>query len=72
MEEEPLIISELIKKLEAIKEKRGDIKVGTWNDGIVKFIRSVKYIEAVNDAGEVTNNCVTLQWWDENEEEESE
>ena len=72
MEEKPLLISELIKKLEVIKEKHGDIKIGTWNDGIVKFIRSIRYMEAVNDAGEVTNNCVALQWWDENEEEESE
>lgn len=72
MSEETMKISELIEELTKLKEKHGDIKIGTWNDGIVKFIRSVKYIEAVNDAGEVTNNCVTLQWWDENEEEESE
>ncbi len=62
---EPLKISELIEKLNAVKEKYGDIKVGTWSNGIVKFIRSVKYITAENDKGEVTDSCVELQWWDE-------
>lgn len=65
IDKEPLKISELIDKLNSIKEKHGDIKVGTWNDGIVKFIRSAKYIEAENDKGEITNSCVVLQWWDE-------
>lgn len=65
MDEKPLKISELIDKLNSIKEKHGDIKVGTWDDGIVKFIRSAKYIEAENDNGEITNSCVALQWWDE-------
>lgn len=63
--EEPLKISELIDKLNDIKEKHGDIKIGTWNDGIMKFIRSVKYTEAKNNKGEVTNNCAALQWWNE-------
>lgn len=65
IDKEPLKINELIDKLNSIKEKHGDIKVGTWNDGIVKFIRSAKYIEAENDKGEITNSCVVLQWWDE-------
>lgn len=65
IDKEPLKISELIDRLNSIKEKHGDIKVGTWNDGIVKFIRSAKYIEAENDKGEITNSCVALQWWDE-------
>ena len=63
--EKPLKISELIDELNSIKEKNGDIKVGTWDDGIVKFIRSVKYTTAENDKGEITNSCVMLQWWDE-------
>lgn len=63
IDKKPLKISELIDKLNSIKEKHGDIKVGTWNDGIVKFIRSAKYIEAENDKGEITNSCVALQWW---------
>lgn len=63
--EEPLKISELIDKLNSIKEEHGDIKVGTWSNGIVKFIRSVKYITAENYKGEVIDSCVELQWWDE-------
>lgn len=66
---EPLIISELIKKLEAIKEKRGDIKVGTWNDGIIKFIRSIRVLEATDANGDVVDTSVELQWWDEEESE---
>lgn len=61
-------ISELIKELTKLKNKHGNIKIGTWNDGIVKFIRSVKYMEAVDDKGNITNNCVCLQWWDEDED----
>lgn len=67
---EPLIISELIKKLEAIKEKCGDIKVGTWSDGIIKFIRSIKVLEATDVNDNVVDTCVELQWWDEEEESE--
>lgn len=58
--EEPMKISELIKELTKLKNKHGNIKIGTWNDGIVKFIRSVKYMEAVDDKGNITNNCVCL------------
>lgn len=42
---EPLKISEIINLLNSIKNEHGDIKIGTWSDGILKFIRSVKYIE---------------------------
>lgn len=45
---DPLTISEVIKLLNSIKEQHRDIKVGTWSDGILKFIRSVKYIKAEN------------------------
>lgn len=58
---EPLTISEIIKLLNSIKEQHGDIKVGTWSNGILKFIRSVKYIKAEN----MNDEAVVLQWWDE-------
>lgn len=40
--EEPLKISEAINLLNTIKEEHGDINIGTWNDGILRFIRSIK------------------------------
>lgn len=46
--EEPLKISEIIEQLSKIKEEHGDLLIGTWSDGIVKFIRSAKYIKAEN------------------------
>ena len=58
---EPLKISEIIEQLTAIKEEHGDIKVGTWSDGILKFIRSAQYIKAEN----TNNEAVALQWWEE-------
>lgn len=63
---EPLKISEIIDLLNSIKVKHGDIKIGTWNDGILKFIRSVKYIETTDHS----NCAAVLQWWEENEETE--
>lgn len=42
---ETLKISEIINLLNSIKNEHGDIKIGTWADGILRFIRSVKYIE---------------------------
>ena len=58
---EPLKISEIIEQLTAIKEEYGDIKVGTWSDGILKFIRSIQYIKSEN----TKNEAVVLQWWEE-------
>lgn len=63
---EPLKISEVIDILNSIKAKYGDIKLGTWSDGILKFIRSVKYIETSDHS----NCAAVLQWWEENEETE--
>lgn len=57
--DDSLTISEIIKLLNSIKEEHGDIKVGTWSDGILKFIRSTKYIKAEN----TNNEAVALQWW---------
>ena len=59
--EEPLKISEAINLLNAIKEERGDVNIGTWNDGILRFIRSIKYIETVDNS----NCAAVLQWWEE-------
>lgn len=59
--DEPLTISEIIKLLNSIKEQHGDIKVGTWSNGILKFIRFVKYIKAEN----MNDEAVVLQWWEE-------
>lgn len=64
MFDEPLTISQIIDKLNAVKEKHGDILVGTWNDGILKFIRSLRYIEAKNTG----NKACVLQWFDDIEE----
>lgn len=58
---EPLMISDIIKLLNSIKEQHGDIKVGAWSNGITKFIRSVKYTKAENTNVE----AVVLQWWEE-------
>lgn len=58
---EPLKISEIIKQLTAIKKEHGDINVGTWSDGILRFIRSVQCIKAKN----TNNEAVSLQWWEE-------
>lgn len=55
--------------LDSIKTKYGDIKVGTWSDGIIKFIRSVKFIEAEDHTGKIVDNCAALQWWNENNDE---
>ena len=63
---ETLKISEIINLLNSIKNEHGDIKIGTWSDGILKFIRSVKYIETEDHS----NNAAVLQWWKENEEAE--
>lgn len=65
--EEPLKISKIIEILDSIKSEHGDIKVGTWSDGIIKFIRSVKFIEAEDHTGKIVNSCAALQWWDEDE-----
>ena len=59
--DDSLTISQIIKLLNSIKEEHGDIKVGTWSDGILKFIRSAKYIKAEN----TNNEAVALQWWEE-------
>lgn len=59
--EEPLKISEAINLLNTIKEKHGDVNIGTWNDGILRFIRSIKYIETVDNS----NCAAVLQWWEE-------
>ena len=59
--DDSLTISEIIKLLNSIKEEHGDIKVGMWSDGILKFIRSAKYIKAEN----TNNEAVALQWWEE-------
>lgn len=67
--EEPMKISDAIKKLTELKEKHGDIKIGTWADGICKFIRSIKYIEATDANDNVVDSCVYLQWWDEDDED---
>ena len=67
--EEPLTISQIVEHLLKLKEKYGDIKVGTWNDGIIKFIRSVKYTEATDYTGKTVDTCAQLQWWDEGESE---
>lgn len=64
--EESLKISKIIEMLNSIKNEHGDIKVGTWADGILKFIRSVKFIEAKDYTGTIVDSCVALQWWDEN------
>lgn len=61
---EPLTISQIIRKLKDIKEKHGDICVGTWNDGILRFIRSIRYIEAKN----TNKKACVLQWFDDIEE----
>lgn len=66
---EPLKISEIIELLNSIKDKHGDIKVGTWAGGITKFIRSVKFVEAEDYTGKIIDSCVALQWWDENNDE---
>lgn len=58
---EPLKISDVIKLLNKIENERGDIYVGTWDDGILKYIRGVKYVKAVNTG----NEAVALQWWEE-------
>lgn len=63
---ESLKISEVIDILNSIKAEHGDIKLGTWNDGILRFIRSVKYIETTDHS----NCAAVLQWWEENEETE--
>lgn len=65
---EPLKISGIIEKLNTIKEKHGDIKVGTWAGGITKFIRSVKFIEATDYTGKICDCCAYLQWWEEQED----
>ena len=59
--DDSLTISQIIKLLNSIKEEHGDIKVGMWSDGILKFIRSAKYIKAEN----TNNEAVALQWWEE-------
>ncbi len=66
---EVLKISEIIALLNAIKDLHGDIKVGTWNDGIVKFIRSIRYTEATDDNNKVVDSVAVLQWWEENGDE---
>lgn len=60
---EPLRISEIIKELNTIKDAHGDIKIGTFNDGIIKFIRSVDFIEATDENDNVVDSCAVLQWW---------
>ena len=60
--EEPLKISEIIKQLEAIQKEHGDVWVGTWSNGIVKYIRSVKFKQAENNP---SKKCAFLQWWEE-------
>jgi hypothetical protein len=60
--EEPLKISEIIEQLKVIQKKYGDIQVGTWSDGIVKYIRSVKFQQAENNPNA---KCAFLQWWEE-------
>lgn len=65
--EEPLKISKIIEMLNSIKNEHGDIKVGTWSNGIMKFIQSVKFIEAEDYTGNIVDNCAALQWWDEDE-----
>jgi hypothetical protein len=67
--EEPMKISELIKELTKLKNKHGNIKIGTWADGICKFIRSIKYIEATDANDNVVDSCVYLQWWDEGDDD---
>ena len=62
---ETLKISEAIELLNSIKDQHGDIKLGTWNDGILRFIRSVKYIETADHS----NCAAVLQWWEEDDEE---
>lgn len=63
---EPLKISEIIDLLNSIKAEHGDIKLGTWADGILRFIRSIKYIETTDHS----DCAAVLQWWEENEETE--
>lgn len=63
---EALKISEIIALLNVIKDLHGDIKVGTWSDGIIKFIRSVKYTEATDNNNKVVDSAAILQWWEEN------
>lgn len=63
---EPLKISEIIDLLNSIKAEYGDVKVGTWNDGILRFIRSVKYIETTDHS----DCAAVLQWWEEKKETE--
>lgn len=67
---EALKISEIIALLNNIKDVHGDIKVGTWNDGILRFIRSIKYTEAVDSNDKVIDSAAVLQWWEENDDEE--
>lgn len=67
--EEPMKISDAIKKLTELKEKHGNIKIGTWSNGICKFIRSIKYLEATDENDNVVDTCVYLQWWDEDDED---
>lgn len=66
--DEPLKISEVIDILNSIKAEHGDIKLGTWSDGILKFIRSVKYIETSDHS----NCAAVLQWWEDDDEEDEE
>lgn len=61
---EPLRISEVIDILNSIKAKHGDIKLGVFAGGILRFIRSVKYIETTDHS----NCAAVLRWWKENEE----
>ena len=65
---ETLKISEAIELLNSIKDQHGDIKIGTWNDGILRFIRSIKYIETTDHS----NCAAVLQWWEEDDEEDEE
>ena len=64
-----LKISEIIKELNAIEDAHGDIKIGTFDDGIIKFIRSVNFIEATDENDNVVDSCAVLQWWKEENDE---
>lgn len=55
---DPLKISDIIKALQYIQQKHGDIYAAEWNDGILK---TVKFVEIKTDtSGEITRAVLSV------------
>lgn len=69
--ENPLNISEVIALLKKIKQQYGDINVGTWSNGILKYIRSIDCITGSIPISDEKLHAAVLQWWYEPEGEQN-